>query len=212
MCNKDMQPEETTPAEPAEEPAASEEQPTEPRPDGLAELSEALRALGSLFEQKIARDLSQLKMFDALYDELKGYKEGFLLESLHKPVIRQLITLHDSFGLLESQLDGILDGKTGNGADELAQFRNNLGNVRVELEEVLSSMDVTPYEERLEVLDRKLHKTLGRQPTCDPDQDRKVAQVHKIGFYWKGKVFRPEEVTIFRYKRPEARKGEDIHE
>lgn len=211
MCNKDMQPEEIAPAAPAAEPATQEE-PTEPRTDGLAEVNEALRALGNLFEQKIARDLSQLKMFDALYDEMKSYKEGFLLESLHKPVIRQLITLHDSFGLLESQLDGILDGNKRSGADELEQFRNNLGNVRVELEEVLCSMDVTPYEERLEVLDRKLHKTLGRQPTDDPDQDRKVAQVHKIGFYWKDKVFRPEEVTIFRYKPPEARKGEDIHE
>ena len=41
-------------------------------------------------------------------------------------------------------------------------------------------MDVTLYEERLEVLDRKLHKTLGTQPTDDPDQDRQVAQVHKF--------------------------------
>lgn len=212
MCDKDMQPDEIPPAGPVEEPAAPEEQPEEPRTDGLAEVNEALLALRSLFEQKIARDLSQHKMFDAVYDEMKSYKEGFLLEFLHKPVVRQLITLYDSFGLLESQLDGVLDGKRNRCADELSQFRRNLGNVRLELEEVLSSMDATPYEARLEVLDRKLHKTLGRQSTDDPDQDLKVAQVHKIGFYWKGKVFRPEEVTIFRYAPPEARKGEDTHE
>ena len=211
MCKEDMQPDELPPAGHAEEPAAPEDKPTGSETDGLAlaEVNESLLALRSLFEQKIARDRSQHKMFDALHDEMQGYKEGFLLEALHKPVIRQLITLHDSFGLLESQLDGILDGKKGNGADELAQFRNNLGNVRLELEEVLSCMDVTLYEERLEVLDRKLHKTLGTQPTDDPDQDRQVAQVHKFGFYWKGKVFRPEEVTIFRYRPPETRKGED---
>ena len=34
-------------------------------------------------------------MFDALHEELKGYKDGFLLESVHKPIIRDLISLYD---------------------------------------------------------------------------------------------------------------------
>ena len=212
MCKKDMQPDETPPTSHVEEPAAPEEGPTESQAEALAEVNETLLALRSLFEQKIARDRNQNKMFEALYDEMRGYKEGFLLESLHKPVIRQLIMLHDSFVILESQLDGILEGKGKSCADELAQFRNNLDNVRLELEEVLSSMDVTPYEERLEVLDRKLHKTLSTQSTDDPDQDRKVAQVHKVGFYWQGKVFRPEEVTIFRYTPAKTKKGEEDNE
>ena len=60
-------------------------------------------------------------------------------------------------------------------------------------------LDVTPYEEPLETLDRKLHKTVEVRPADRPELDRKVAKVHKTGFYWRDKVFRPEEVTIFQY-------------
>jgi molecular chaperone GrpE (heat shock protein) len=83
--------------------------------------------------------------------------------------------------------------------DKLSQFQANLENVRFELEEVLYRMDVIPNEEHPEKLDRKLHKTLNTILTDDPDKDRGVAEIHKTGFYWREKVFRPEEITIFRY-------------
>ena len=84
----------------------------------------------------------------------------------------------------------------------LSDFRNNMENVRLELEEVLYRIDVEPYAERLKKLDRKLHKTIKTIPTDDPDQNENVAEVHKIGFCWREKVFRPEEVTILRYTPP----------
>lgn len=194
---------EPPPKRAAEEPSAREDDTTASRSDALAEeVRQDLLALRELFEQKIARNQNQWKMFDAIHNEMKGYKERFLVDALQKPIVRQLIMLYDSFVFLESQFDGILDGKGQDRTDEMSQFGKNLEIVRVELEEVLFCMDVTPYEERLEMLDRKLHRTLARQSTDDPDKDRKVAQVHKIGFYWQGKVFRPEEVTIFRYTPP----------
>ena len=91
---------------------------------------------------------------------------------------------------------------------ELLQFQTNLETVRYELEEVLYRIDVTLYEEHPEKLDQKLHKTLKTIPTDDPDKDREVVKIHKTGFYWREKVFRPEEVTIFRYTQP-ARKPEE---
>lgn len=84
----------------------------------------------------------------------------------------------------------------------LSEFRNNMESVRIELEEVLYRMDVEPYEQQAEQpkkLDRKLHKTIETIPTDDPDQHENVVEVRKIGFYWREKVFRPEEVDIFRY-------------
>lgn len=84
----------------------------------------------------------------------------------------------------------------------LADFRNNMESVRLELEEVLYRIDVEPYAERLNKLDRKLHKTIKTIPTDDPDQNENVAEVHKTGFWWREKVFRPEEVTILRYTSP----------
>ena len=192
---------EPPPKSAVEEPAAREDEATASRTDALAEeVRQDLQALRELFEQKIARNQNQWKMFDALHNEMKGYKERFLVDALQKPIVRQLIMLYDSVVFLESQFDGILDGQGPDPNAEMSQFRKNLENVRLELEEVLFCMDVTPYEERLERLDRRLHRTLARQATDDPDEDRKVARVHKIGFYWQGKVFRPEEVTIFRYQ------------
>ena len=85
---------------------------------------------------------------------------------------------------------------------KLSSFRNNIENVRFELEEVLYRIDVEPYAERIDKLDRKLQKTIKTIPTDDPDQNENVAEVHKVGFYWREKVFRPEEVTILRYTPP----------
>ena len=199
-------------------------------PEALATVNQSLLALQELFEKQIARNQNQNQMFDAIYREMKDYKENVLLEAFHKPIIHNLIRFYDDFVLIESQLNGIIEtfessetqsGSTSGGLfnkkrpkepsdvltqrkEELAQFQTNLENARYELEEVLYRMDVTPYEEHPEKLDRKLHKTLGTTPTDDPDKDRDIAEIHKIGFYWREKVFRPEEVTIFRYNEKEG--------
>ncbi len=107
--------------------------------------------------------------------------------------------------LLSKEVGDDLDKIWRNLRKTLSEFSNNMENVRVELEEVLYRMDVEPYEQQAEQpkkLDRALHKTLKTTPTDNPDQDQDVAEVHKIGFYWREKVFRPEEVTIFRYTPP----------
>ncbi len=174
----------------------------------LTEINQTLAALQDLFEKQIARNQNQTQMYDKLYAEMKDYKESFLLEVLHKPIIHNLIQLYDSFVSLESQLDDILIDKEENILlDELSQYRKNLENFRFELEEVLYRMDVTPYKDSLDTLDRQLHKTRKVIPSDDPKQDKKVAEVHKIGFYWREKVFRPEEVTIFRYTPSIGEKG-----
>jgi molecular chaperone GrpE (heat shock protein) len=166
----------------------------------LTEMNQTLAALQDLFEKQITRNQNQTQMYDKMYAEMKDYKESFLLEVLHKPVIHNLIQLYDSFISLESQLDDILIGKEERTLlDQLSQYRNNLENFRFKLEEVLYRMDVTPYKDSPETLDRQLHKTRKVLSSNDPEQDQKVAEVHKIGFNWRDKVFRPEEVTIFRY-------------
>jgi hypothetical protein len=51
-----------------------------------------VESLQGLLDQK--NGVNQ-RMFDALHEELKGYKDGFLLESLLKPVICDMISLYD---------------------------------------------------------------------------------------------------------------------
>lgn len=168
--------------------------------NSLTEITQSLMVLLELFEKHISANQNQVQMFDKMYAEMKDYKESFLLEVLHKPVIHNLIQLYDSFVLLESQLTNFIEGNTENRIyNELEQYSSNLQNFRFELEEVLYRMDVTPYKDSPDTLDRQLHKTRKVISTDDPKLDRKVAEVHKIGFYWREKVFRPEEVTIYRY-------------
>ena len=185
--------------------------------NSLTEINQTLAALQDLFEKQIARNQNQTEMFDKMYAEMKDYKESFLLEVLHKPIIHNLIQLYDSFLSIESQLDDILISKEENIlTDELSQYRQNLENFRYKLEEVLYRMDVTPYKDSPETLDRQLHKTRKVISSDDPNQDQKVAEVHKIGFNWRDKVFRPEEITIFRYtpsvgKPPLNEKGDNTN-
>ncbi len=166
----------------------------------LTEINQSLTVLLELFEKHISGNQNQVQMFDKMYAEMKDYKESFLLEVLHKPVIHNLIQLYDSFVSLESQLTNLIDENNDNTLlNELGQYSSNLQNFRFELEEVLYRMDVTPYKDSPDTLDRQLHKTRKVISTDDPNLDQKVAEVHKIGFYWREKVFRPEDVTIYRY-------------
>ncbi len=181
------------------------------RPEYLQEIEHCLSALRDLFEGQIARNKSHQEAFDKLYRELEGYKGSFLLEAIHKPIVHNLIRLYDSFLRLESQLRSIPNSKTEHG---LLQFSTNMENFRFQLKEVLARMDVESYEDHLDVsarerlhrLDRKLHKPIDVKPTRDPEQDNLVTSVHKHGFYWRGKVVRPEEVTILRHT-PLANRG-----
>ncbi|RKU29338.1 nucleotide exchange factor GrpE [Candidatus Poribacteria bacterium] len=166
----------------------------------LTEITQSLAVLLELFEKHISGNQNQVQMFDKMYTEMKDYKESFLLEVLHKPVIHNLIQLYDSFVSLESQLTNLIDENSDNTlSNELGQYSRNLQNFRFELEEVLYRIDVTPYKDSPDTLDRQLHKTRKVISTDDPNLDQKVAEVHKIGFYWREKVFRPEDVTIYRY-------------
>lgn len=166
----------------------------------LAEITQSLAVLLEIFEKHISGNQNHVQMFDKMYTEMKDYKESFLLEVLHKPVIHNLIQLYDSFVSLESQLTNLLDENNDNTlSNELGQYSRNLQNFRFELEEVLYRMDVSPYKDSPDTLDRQLHKTRKVISTDDPNLDQKVAEVHKIGFYWREKVFRPEDVTIYRY-------------
>ena len=176
-------------------------------------LSATLAGLKELFETHISRNQNQITMFDKMYREMESYKENFLLVAIHKPIIRELIQLYDDFKGLESQFEDILDkndfvSSEGCLPEQLEQFQKNMENVCSGLEETLYRMDVTLYEEQNEeqekTLNRKLHKTVSVKPTDDPDKDQKVAKVHKKAFSWRDKVFRPEEVTVYRYEPPKA--------
>src|SRR5438874_1704234 len=48
------------------------------------------------------------RLFDCLHEELRTYKDGFLLEILQRPVACDLITLFDDLSVLHKQTDAFL--------------------------------------------------------------------------------------------------------
>ena len=47
------------------------------------------------------------QLFDALHQELKGYRDGFLLEVLQKPLVRDLVCLFDDLSEIRRQIKAL---------------------------------------------------------------------------------------------------------
>lgn len=159
-----------------------------------------LTELRDQFREKIEYDAGKERMFNALHAEMKEYKNNFLIESIQKPLIRSLILHYDEFCRLESQYEMIM-AESGQDATELMiNFRDNLKNSKGQILELLYRLEVTAYAEHGEKLDRRQHKVVEVRDTADAEKDKMIAEIFKIGFYWKEQIFRPEEVAIYRYR------------
>ncbi len=170
-------------------------------PSVLPDLTENLR---SLLDQK--NGVNQ-KMFAALHEELKGYKDGFLLESVHKPIIRDLISLHDDLSAIHRQMqETVHDAVTAPGSIDTAVLER-LKNMDMNIEhncwfllEVLARLEVTPITAGAGKLDMVTQRVMSVEPAEEPSQDSDIVRTLKLGFVRKGRVLRAEEVVIKRWK------------
>ena len=148
-----------------------------------------LLEIKTIIERKVAYDETKEKMFNALYEQLKGY-QGEFLDALQKPLIRNLLTLYDDMIKFEEVIDQESCSE---------KVKNAMAAIKIELLEILGNMEVMPFVEHPKVLDRKLQKTIKVIETAEPAEDNKVVECLKQGFFWKGNIFRPDEVIIKRY-------------
>jgi len=161
--------------------------------------------LRGLLEAKNA--ISQ-QMFAALHEELKGYKDGFLLDSVHRPIIRDLVSLYDDVSEIHRQLTGAVAAAVGTklcaGGEELIRrlrtiemnIEHNLGFVV----EVLNRLEVTVMPPHVGKLDKQTQRAVAVELAEDPDEDGNVVRSVKCGFLWKDRLFRAEEVVIKKWK------------
>jgi molecular chaperone GrpE (heat shock protein) len=161
-----------------------------------------LDELRAVLDQKNA--VSQ-KMFDALHEELKGYKDGFLLESVQKPIIRDLVTLFDDLGAIRGQISEGLAKANGGDYGEflenlLRRIEINLKNHGLALLEILARLDVTEEDPGAGKLDKIRQRAVAVEMAEFPEEDGLIVRSLKVGFQWKGKVFRPEEVVMKKWK------------
>lgn len=156
----------------------------------------------SLLEQRNA--VSQ-KMFDALHQELSGYKDSFLLETLHRPIIRDLISLFDDLSEIRNQLFEVVGSaasaasvpNTAGALDaRLKQIHTNLEHKIEFVMEVLNRLEVTMMPLGDGKLDRQRQRAVFVRPTDDAERDLMIVQTLKRGFLWQDRVVRAEEVVI----------------
>jgi molecular chaperone GrpE (heat shock protein) len=175
------------------------------------EVAEAQKALPDLIENLRGlleqKNTVNQKMFAALHEELKGYKDGFLLESVHKPIIRDLISLYDDLTAIHSQMqETVVDAaKTPGitGAALLERLKTMDMNIEHNCEfliEVLARLEVTLLPVGEGKLDMHTQRALAVEIAEDPDDDGMIVRTLKRGFLWKGRVVRPEEVVMKKWK------------
>jgi molecular chaperone GrpE (heat shock protein) len=155
---------------------------------------------------------ANLRLFDALHAELKGYKDNFLFDALQKPFVRDLITLSDDLGVVQQQIEkrfGSLPETSNPERDFLSKLTMNLENTLAHFYEVLVRMEVEPYESAEgALLDLKRHRALSVEPAMLPDHDGRIVRSLKQGFLWRERVIRPEEVVVCKWPGAKEPTGE----
>jgi molecular chaperone GrpE (heat shock protein) len=143
-----------------------------------------------------AYDTAKEKVIDKLSEELKLYRDNFILQS-QKPIFIELIMLYDNLVQTLNNLEE--NQKTTN--DAYLTVKQNLHNIKEELLEILHRRDIIPFHEHPELLDYKLHKTVSTVTTSIESENNKVDTILKTGFRWNDKVIRAEEVVIKKYRK-----------
>lgn len=169
--------------------------------ESLQQLPGVVAELQAVIEKK---DALSRQMFDALHEELRGYKDGFLLESVHRPMIRDLITLYDDISEIHRQMQAALIAESGDGIgpmwDRLKTIEVNIQHNLDFILEVLARLEVTQLPVGSGKLDKRTQRTMAVEITENPDEDLDVIRVVKRGFLWKERVVRPEEVVVKKWK------------
>jgi molecular chaperone GrpE (heat shock protein) len=175
--------------------------------DSHRELPQVVADLKGMVDQ---RNAVSRQMFDALYEELKTYKDGFLLDSIHRPMIRDLITLYDDLAQIHTQMEEAVASLPPMAEPEttVAQgYCTKLQNISVHIEhnldfilEVLARLEV----QQMPIGTGKLNKVNQRavlvEMAEDAEQDMDVARCVKRGFFWNDRVVRAEEVVVKKWK------------
>jgi molecular chaperone GrpE (heat shock protein) len=163
-----------------------------------------IHGLQGLVDQKNGVNM---RMFDALHEELKGYKDGFLLESVQKPIIRDLISLYDDLTAIHRQMqDAVVDAvrMPSEVAERLpARLKTMDTNIEHNCEfviEVLARLEVSMLPVGSGKLDKQTQRAVAVEMAEDPDDDGEIVRVVKRGFVWKTRVLRAEEVIIKKWK------------
>jgi molecular chaperone GrpE (heat shock protein) len=161
---------------------------TEGEPVALAGLLEEVR---TLLKDRLAYDATKEQMFQALHTQLQEYKSGFV-DRMQGQALKALVGLYD--GIV--RLDKAVRAQTCT----VDAIRMESDVLKSEAEEALYRLDVVPFSDHPERLDRRMHKTVRVVDTGSPEEDNAIAEIARVGLMRGDTVLRPEEVVVKRYR------------
>ena len=168
-------------------------------------LPQLVAGLETLLDQK--NGVSQ-RMFDALHEELKDYKDGFLVESILKPIVRDLVSLYDDLSTIHRQMEECVAGVAAcgdvAGAPVLERLRRMEMNVAHHCEfvlEILARLEVSMMPIGSGRLDKQAQRAVAIEIVDNPELDMMVVRTVKRGFMWKERILRAEEVVMNKWKQ-----------
>jgi len=157
--------------------------------NSLNSLADAIEEIRSSLVDRSQAERTQQEAFDALYEEMRQYKEDFIFQA-EKSLLLDLLLFYDSLNwfresLLKQQMspEVIVDS-----------FQYLID----EFLEVLYRRDVLPMES-VNRFSRRTQKAVKVVPAESKTQDQMVAQVLKRGFMRGERILRSEEVVLYRY-------------
>lgn len=173
----------------------------EPRTD----LPRLVADLRSMIDAK--NGLNQ-NMFAALHEELKGYKDGFLLQSVYRPIIRDLISLYDDTAEIQRQVTATIAEPDCSEnlpiavriVERLRTLEMNLDHNLEFIVEVLARLEVTLMDPHVGKLDKRSQRAVAIEAVGIPEEEGDVIRTVKRGFMWKERVLRAEEVVIKKFR------------
>lgn len=164
-------------------------------------LPRLVSGLESLLEQK--NGVNQ-RMFDALHEELKSYKDGFLMESVLRPIVRDLISLFDDLSMIHAQMQECVrvvgEVDQGSLSERLRTMNMNIEHHCEFVLEILERLEVILLPIGIGKLDKQTQRAVSIELTGVQEQDMTVVRTVKRGFLWKERVLRAEEVVMRRWK------------
>ena len=171
-----------------------------------AKLPDMLTGIQVILDEK---NLINQKLFDSLHGELKSYKDNFLLEVFHKPIVRDLITLYDDLSgiwhqnaSIEGEMHSLEDLSEKSRAllARMGTFNANLDHCLASLVEVMTRMDVHIQPATTGKLNKTKHRAVAVETTEAREEDNDIVRTVKQGVVWRDRIFRPEEVVIKKWK------------
>lgn len=164
----------------------------------LDALADEVTSFKDFVQAQTTRDEVQQRAFDALYEEMRQYKEDFIFQ-MEKPLLLDLLLFYDSLNWFQQSLV-----KQEMSPEVIADSFQYLID---EFLELLYRRDVLPMDSK-ERFDRETQKAIKVVHSPDKAKDYRVRQVLKRGFTRGGRILRPEEVVINRFQS-EGAGGDD---